>query len=288
MFWDFIWVLIFTLCCCSLVHSLNNTASESISSQVQDFAFRSMARHRHQTGALYDTLLPRNLSGMDVSVVRLRSRRLWNEGANFSYFRIPPRTVAIPRVRRVAIAYQNLGNWSSHFYNLPGYSLISSVVGFMVFDASNVRDKSFKNLTLNTMGQPISIQFPNVKFMSGIHSKARCVAFYGNRTFQLTMMSSPGVCHSRDQGHFSVVLPLEKKRRRWYIWVIVCVLGIFGLIILGYVGFSAMRLLKTKKIQAMEKQAIEDMVLENRWVGDSKMPSATVTRTQPVLESIAP
>ncbi|XP_058732092.1 uncharacterized protein LOC131605933 [Vicia villosa] len=288
MIWDFIWMLVFTLCYCSLVHSLNNTASESINSQVQDFAFRSMARHRHQTGALYDTLLPRNLSGMDVSVVRLRSRRLWNEGANFSYFRIPSRTVAIPRVRRVAIAYQNLGNWSSHFYNLPGYSLISSVVGFMVFDASNVRDKSFKNLTLNTMGQPISIQFPNVKFMSGINSKARCVAFYGNGTFQLTMMSSPGVCHSRDQGHFSVVLPLEKKRRRWYIWVIVCVLGIFGLIILGYVGFSSMRLLKTKKIQAMEKQAVEDMVFESRWVGDSKMPSATVTRTQPVLESIAP
>ncbi|KAL5052903.1 hypothetical protein RYX36_033585 [Vicia faba] len=287
MIWDFIWVLIFTLYCCSLVHSLNNTASESINSQVQDFAFTSMARHRHQTGALYDTLLPRNLSGIDVSVVRLRSRRLWNEGANFSYFRIPPRTVAIPRVRRVAIAYQNLGNWSSHYYNLPGYSLISSVVGFMVFDASNVRDKSFKNLTLNTMGQPISIQFPNVISMSGINSKARCVTFKGNGTFQLTMMSSPGVCHSRDQGHFSVVLPTE-KRRLWYIWVIGCVLGFFGLIILGYVGFSSMRLLKTKKIQAMEKQAIEDMVLENRWVGDSKMPSATVTRTQPVLESIAP
>ncbi|MCI27236.1 hypothetical protein A2U01_0048434 [Trifolium medium] len=44
----------------------------------------------------------------------------------------------------------------------------------------------------------------------------------------------------------------------------------------------------TKKIQAMEKQAIEDMVLESTWVGDSKMPSAAVTRTQPVLESIAP
>ncbi|CAL5214909.1 unnamed protein product [Lathyrus oleraceus] len=288
MIWDFIWVLIFTSCCCSLVHSLNNTASASINSQVQDFAFRSMARHRHQTGALYDTLLPQNLSGMDVSVVRLRSRRLWNEGANFSYFRIPPRTVAIPRVRRVAIAYQNLGNWSSHYYNLPGYSLISSVVGFMVFDASNVRDKSFKNLTLNTIGQPISIQFPNVIFMSGINSKARCVAFNENGTFQLTMMSSPGVCHSRDQGHFSVVLPLVKKRRLWYIWVIVCVLGFFGLTILGYVGFSSMRLLKTKKIQAMEKQAIEDMVLESRCVGNSKMPSATVTRTQPVLESIAP
>jgi hypothetical protein len=267
---------------------LNNTASESLNSLVQDFAFQSMVKHRHQTGALYDTLLPRNLSDIDVSVVRLRSRRLWNKGANFSYFQIPPRTVSIPHVRRLAIVYQNLGNWSSHYYNLPGYSLISSVVGFMVFDASNVRDRSFKNLTLNTMGHPISIQFPNVSFMSDNNSRARCASFNGNGTFQLTVMSSPGVCHSRDQGHFSIVLPLEKKQRQWYMWVIGCVLGFFGLITLGYVGFSSLRLVKTKKIQAMEKQAIEDMVLESRWVGDSKMPSGAVTRTQPVLENIAP
>ncbi|CAJ2676486.1 unnamed protein product [Trifolium pratense] len=287
-----IWVLIFTSCCCSLVHSLNNNTA--LNSLVQDFAFRSMVKHRHQTGALFDTILPRNLSGMDVSVVRLRSRRLWNKGANLSYFHIPPRTVSIPHVRRLAIVYHNLGNWSSHYYNLPGYSLVSSVVGFMVFDASNVRDTSFKNLTLNTMGHPISILFPNVSFIMSDDNNsraARCVAFNGNGTFQLTVMSSPaGVCHSRDQGHFSVVLPLEKKQRQWYyLWLIGCVLGFFGLITLvGYVGFSSFRLVKTKKIQAMEKQAIEDMVLDSRWVGDSKMPSAAVTRTQPVIETIAP
>lgn len=287
---DFIWVLVFTLCCCSLVHGLDNTASESLNSLVQDFAFRSMVKHRPQTGALYDAFLPRNLSGMDVSVVRLRSRRLWNKGANFSYFKIPPRTVSIPHVRRLAIVYQNLGNWSTHYYNLPGYSLVSSVVGFMVFDASNVTDTSVRNLTLNTMGQPISIQFPNVTFMggNGISSRARCVAFNGHGTFHLTEMSSPGVCCTREQGHFSVVLPLEKKRRRWYLWVIGCVFGFFGLITVGYAGFSSMRVLKTKRVRAMEKQANEDLVLESRWVGNSKMPSAAVTRTQPVLENGVP
>ncbi|KAG5155640.1 hypothetical protein AAZX31_05G199200 [Glycine max] len=288
--WDFIWVLLLTLCCCgSLVHSLDNTAAacESLNSLVQDFAFRSLVKHRPQTGALYDALLPRNLSGMDVSVVRLRSRRLWNKGANFSYFQIPPRTMSIPHVRRLAIVYQNLGNWSSHYFNLPGYSLISSVVGFMVFDASNVTDTSERNITLNTMGQPISVQFPNVTFMGrgSINTRVRCVAFNANGTFQLTEMSSPGVCNSRDQGHFSVVLPLEKKRGTWYLWVIGFVVGFFGLIIAGYAVFSSMRLLKTKRIQAMEKQAGEDQVLESRWVGNSKMPSAAVTRTQPVLES---
>ncbi|TKY60692.1 hypothetical protein E2542_SST17791 [Spatholobus suberectus] len=291
MNWDFIWGLLLTLCCCSLVHSLDNTAaSESLNSLVQNFAFRSLVKHRPQTGALYDALLPRNLSGMDVSVVRLRSRRLWNKGANFSYFQIPPRTMSIPHVRRLAIVYQNLGNWSSLYYNLPGYSLISSVVGFMVFDASNVTDPSMRNLTLNTMGQPISIQFPNITFMGmgSINSRVRCVAFNANGTFQLTEMSSPGVCYSRDPGHFSVVLPLEKKRGPWYsyLWAVIgFVVGFFGLIIVGYAGISSTRLLKSKRIQAMEKQANEDQVLESRWVGNSKMPSAAVTRTQPVLES---
>ncbi|XP_057415428.1 uncharacterized protein LOC130710245 [Lotus japonicus] len=285
MSWDFIWLLVFTLCCCSFVHSLNNTASDSLNSLVQDFAFKSLVKRRPQTGALYDALLPQNLSGMDVSVVCLRSRRLWNKGANFSYFRIPPRTVSIPHVKRLAIVYQNLGNWSSHYYSLPGYTLISSVVGFMVFDASNVTDTRVRNLTLNTMGHPISIQFPNVSFIGGMNSRTRCVAFIANGTIQLSEMSSPGVCCSRDQGHFSVVLPLPKRRRQWYLWLIGFLIGFFGLIIVGYVGFSSMRLVKTKRIQAMEKQANEDLVLESRWVGNSKMPSATVTRTQPALES---
>ena len=71
---------------------------------------------------------------------------------------------------------------------------------------------------------------------------------------------------TREQGHFSVVLPLEKKQLLWYMWVTACVLGFFGLITLGYVRFSSMRLLKTQKTQAMEKQAVEDMGLESRWM----------------------
>ncbi|CAL0312606.1 unnamed protein product [Lupinus luteus] len=282
-----IFLLFFTHLCCSLVHSLDNTASETFNSLVQDFAFRSLVKHRPPTGALYDAVLPQNLSGMDVSAVRLRSRRLWKKGANFSYFRIPPRTISIPHVRRLVIVYQNLGNWSSHFYNLPGYSLISSVVGFMVFDASNVTDVRFRNLTLNTMGQPIFIQFHNVTFVGGSNSRVRCVAFSANGTFQVTLMSSPGLCYSRDQGHFAVVLPIEKKRRhrQWYLWVIGFVVGFSGLIAVVYAGFLSIKLLKAKRIQAMERQANEDIILENRWVGNSKLPSAAVTRTQPVLES---
>lgn len=285
MSWDFFISLVFTLLFCSFARSSEDSATQSLNSFVQEYAYRTVLKHRPHTGALYDAMLPQNLSGMDVSVVRLRSRRLWKRGANFSYFRIPPRTITIPYVRRLAIVCQNLGNWSSRYYTLPGYSLVTSVVGFMAFDASNVSDFRIRNLTLTTTGQPISVQFPNNAFMGGVKSKARCVAFSANGTFYLSEMMSQNVCHSREEGHFSIVVPLEKKRRRWYVWMIGSVVGFMVLIsVTYYVGVSSMRLLKAKKIRVMERQADEDLVLQSRWVGTSKMPSASVTRTQPVLE----
>ncbi|KAI9116911.1 hypothetical protein K1719_011910 [Acacia pycnantha] len=95
---DFFFSLFFftLLRCCSLAHSSEEEfATQSLKSFVQEYADRTVLKHRPHTGALYDAMLPQNLSGMNVSVVRLRSRRLWNRGANFSYFRIPPRTITI-------------------------------------------------------------------------------------------------------------------------------------------------------------------------------------------------
>ncbi|KAJ7945001.1 DUF1191 domain-containing protein [Quillaja saponaria] len=292
MRWDFIQLVFTLIFFCSFVHSLDNSA-KSLNSLVQDFAFKTLVKHRPHTGALYNAILPSNLSGMDLSVVRLRSRTLWNKGANFSYFRIPSRTMPMPHVRRLAIVYQNLGNWSSRYYGLPSYSLITSVVGFIVFDASNVSDSSIRNLSLNTMGQPISVQFPNFTFMEGMISGLKCVEFSDNGTVYLTELTKGGICHFENQGHFSVGVPVDRKQpqqqRLWYLWMVGFVLGLFGLVIVGYAGITSMRLLKTKKIQVMERQADEDLVLVSRWVGgSSKMPSAAVTRTQPVLESGAP
>lgn len=98
-------------------------------------------------------------------------------------------------------------------------------------------------------------------------------------------MGSPDVCYSRKQGYFAVVSKLKRKKKTWYLWVIGFVLGIGGLVVAGYAAMVTIRALKTKKIQIMEKQADEDLVLQSRWVGNSKMPSAAVTRTTPVLEN---
>ncbi|XVF13028.1 hypothetical protein REPUB_Repub08aG0172100 [Reevesia pubescens] len=278
--------LFFSLYFSSSVHSLDNISNDSLDTFLQDFAFRALVRHRPLTGALYKASLPPNISGIEVSIARIRSRTLWKKGANLSSFHIPSRTVPVPRVRRLAIVYQNLGNWSSHYYRISGYSLITSVVGFMVFDASNTKAKSLRSISLDTIGKPMSIHFSNLKYPDGMNSgAARCAVFCTNGTVHLSDMILPNVCYTSDQGHFSVVVGLERKQRPWYPWVIETVLGFAGLVLTGYFGLVFIRLLKTKRIQAMERQADEGVIFGSRWVGSSKMPSATVTRTQPVLEN---
>ncbi|XVF51377.1 hypothetical protein PTKIN_Ptkin04bG0180300 [Pterospermum kingtungense] len=280
-----LWLFI-SLCFSSCVHSLANFSYGCLDTFLEDFAFRALVRHRPQTGALYQASLPANLSGMEVSIVRIRSRTLWKKGANFSSFSIPARTLPLPHVRRLAIVYENLGNWSSQYYRVSGYSLVASVVGFMVFDASNPRAKSLRSISLDTMGKPILIHFPNLQYPDGMNSAAaRCAAFSSNGTVQFRDKMLPNECYSSDQGHFSVVVGMKRKQRPWYPWVIGVVLGFGALVLTGYFGLVFIRLLKTKRIQAMERQADEGVIFDSRWVGSSKMPSAAVTRTQPVLEN---
>ncbi|KAM2075319.1 hypothetical protein ACFX1T_038220 [Malus domestica] len=190
---------------------------------------------------------------MKVSMVRLLSRRLWNRGAiNFSCFKIPLRTMPMPRVKRLAFVHQNLGNWSSHYYSLLGYSLVSSVVGFTVYDASNTSSKSTAKLSLDTMGKPILVQFPNLTLDRSTSVAEKCASFSANGTVFLSEMRLPGVCLTTEQ---------------------------------GYVGIVSSKRLKTKKIQTMEKQAEEDLILENRCVYGSKISCAAFTRTMPALEN---
>lgn len=283
MSWILIW-LVLSLCLTSVRCTLRNDSVDTMDAAIQDFAIQTLERHRPHTGDLYKAMLPANLSGMKVSIVRLRSKRLWNIGANFSNFHIPSRTLTVPHVKRLAIVYQDLGNWSAHCYKVPGYGMITHVAGFMVFDASNASARTAMKLGLNTLGKPIVIRFSNSTFSDGLVSGAKCVTFSSNGTFVLSELSLYNACYALDQGHFAIVVPVKKKPGHWYVWVIGFVLGFGALVLVGYIGVVSLKLLKTKKIQVMERQADEDLVLDTIWVGRSKMPSATVTRTQPALE----
>ncbi|KAF9689274.1 hypothetical protein SADUNF_Sadunf01G0074900 [Salix dunnii] len=288
---NLIWLLL-SLCFSPSVHCLDIYSTDTLDAFLQESAFKSLVRHRAHTGALYKALLPANLSGLQVSIVRIRSRTLWKFGANFSNFQIPSRTMALPHVRRLAIVYQDLGNWSSRYYSVPGYSMIAPVVGFMVFNASNARAKRIRKVSLDTNGKAIVIRFPNSTITeSMVSSGAKCVAFSASGAFHLAEINQINECHSQDHGHFSIVVPQERRgkdRRKqslWYLWVIGFALGFSVVAFLGYFGVVSLKLLKTKKIQVMERQADEDLVLETIWVGSSKMPYAAVTRTQPSLEN---
>ncbi|PHT81492.1 hypothetical protein T459_14507 [Capsicum annuum] len=96
--------------------SHNNSLTKSLEVILHEHAFKSLV-HQH-TGSLYNASVPSSLAGMKLSLVRLRSRTLWEKGANFSGFSIPPRTIPVPYVKRINILYNDLGNLFSHYFNI--------------------------------------------------------------------------------------------------------------------------------------------------------------------------
>lgn len=278
-----IW-LILSMFLFPVVHSFNNlAANESLDVLLQDLALRALPRHQPRTGALYKADLPENLKGMKVLVVRIRSKTLWRRGANFSCIHIPHRTLAVPHVRRISIVYVDFRNWSSYFHNkVAGYSLLSSVVGFMAFDASNVSSNTVTKLDLNTVGEQIEIQFPSSEERN---KRERCAAFGTNGTVHVSEMSTRNSCYSRNPGFFSIVVPSERKQRVWDLWLKGFVLGFAGLVVVWFVVMVLAKVVTAKKIHGMEREAEESVGLETIWIGTSKMPSAAVTRTHPVLDN---
>lgn len=268
--------------------SNNNVTSEPLDAILHEHAFKALLSQqpRYKTGTLYDVNLPANLSGVNVSYIRFRSKTLWRKGANFGSFQIPSRTLPVPFVKRIVILYQDLGNLSAQFYNnvVPGYALLSSVIGFRVYDASNLTTTYARQIDLNTSDAlaPILVQFPGLKFARG----AKCASFGGsNGDFVLSDMSVGHVCYAKNHGQFSVVIPKRKKGGSMWVWWGVGV-GFMMMFLVSFVGIMLVRIVKVKRLDEIDMQMEEGSVdLETVWIGYSKMPSATVTRTHPNLES---
>ncbi|GFP86676.1 hypothetical protein PHJA_000811400 [Phtheirospermum japonicum] len=279
----FIYLFLYLHFTCS-TKCLKENFDESLDTTFHDSAFRALIHHHHpQTGTLYNTILPKNLSGIKVSFLRLRSRTLWRKGANFSNFIIPPKTRPVPHVKRILIVYHNLGNWSSLYYNVSGYALISPVIGFLVYNASNLDLSKLIELN-NTLGKPVSVEFQNSTLAT--NRRRFCASFGGFGKFTLTEMSfSDNVCYSENEGHFSIVVPFRKKIRPF--WIMGFAAGLVGVVAMGVAGTVAVGSFVRRRNQEMEKEA-DGECLETYRIGDSKMPRAKVTRTQPVLESTTP
>ncbi|GJU12887.1 hypothetical protein Tco_1135283 [Tanacetum coccineum] len=248
---------------CSFTQTSDNKDSAIVGEPLDVFlhkhALKDMLSHPqpHGIGTLFEVKLPDNLSGMNISYVRLRSKTLWRKGANFSNFQVPPRTLPMPYVKRYVIFYQDLGKLSSQFYKhaVPGYSIVSSVVGFRVYDASNPTMRKIRKHDFNiSTNAPISVRFQGLKFPRG----AKCASFgVTDCEVSLADMSDENMCCTRSY-----------------------------VIFLSFVGVMLMKIMKAKALDEMEmklEEGSED--LDTVWIGYSKMPCATVTRTDPNLEN---
>ncbi|KAJ8533182.1 hypothetical protein K7X08_016071 [Anisodus acutangulus] len=280
-------------------------AARALDAVLQDYAYRVFARPR--TGVVYDGDLPLNLTGIKVSAMRLRSGSLRARGVPlYKEFQIPFGVVEQPYAERLVLVYQNLGNWSARYYSLPGYMYLTHVVGLLAYDASNLSATNLPELDIRASGQPISIRFSDVK-PAPVGSSAMCISFDLKGSVNFSSVLLDNICTTFQQGHFSMVVesiapspappggppketpvPAGKgKKNKSKVWIIVGSVtgGLVLLFLLGLLIAWVGKYKRRKKIQQMERAAEVGEALHMTRIGSTKAPAATVTRTQPTLES---
>ncbi|XVF29755.1 hypothetical protein REPUB_Repub15cG0149500 [Reevesia pubescens] len=275
----------------------STSATRALDALLQDYAYRAFVNPR--TGVPYDGDVPSNLSGIKIAAMRLRSGSLRSHGVEmYKEFEIPIGVVARPYVERLVLVYQNLGNWSMLYYSLPNYTYLAPVLGLLAYNASNLSATSLPELDIRAVGDPIKIKFSDVQSAPD-GSVPMCVWFDLHGLVKFSNLTSGNECSTIQQGHFSIVTESispptppsqasggkEKKTDR-EVWIIVgsVVGGLALLALLALLVLWARKCKKRKKMQEMEKAAEVGESLNMTSVGDTKAPSATVTRTQPTLE----
>ncbi|KAL0716950.1 hypothetical protein Bca4012_066272 [Brassica carinata] len=277
-------------------------ATSSLDSLLQDYSFRAFVRPR--TGILYDaTTVPSNLTGIKLSAMRLRSGSLRKHGvSSLKEFTIPTGVIVKPYVTRLVLVYQNLANYSHLYYPLSGYDYVAPVLGLLAYDAKNLSAVNLPELELTASNDPIRIGFTDLERIPQ-GSSAKCVSFDSQGKASFKDSVQPGnTCETDRQGHFSVVVksvasapsPSEGRRKKKEssedssrTWIIVgSVVG--GLILLGLLLFLVLRCRhykKDEKIREMERAGETGEALRMTQVGETRAPTATTTRTQPMLET---
>ncbi|KAK8619327.1 hypothetical protein V6N13_133289 [Hibiscus sabdariffa] len=271
-------------------------AARALDALLQDYAYRGFVRPK--TGVPYDGVVPSNLTGVQIAAMRLRSGSLRTRGVTmYKEFQIPTGVVERPYVERLVLVYQNLGNWSLRYYSLPNYTYLAPVLGLLAYDASDLSARNLPGLDLRAFGDPIRISFSDVDSAPN-GSVPKCVWFDLHGLVIFSNLTAPNECSTIHQGHFSIVIesipppspPPEREgkgsnNRRTWIIVGSVVGGVVLLALLGFLVLWARKCKQRKKMQEMEKAADVGEALHMTAVGDTKAPSATVTRTQPTLEN---
>ncbi|ONK78369.1 uncharacterized protein A4U43_C02F18010 [Asparagus officinalis] len=279
----------------------STTSSRELDSLLQDYAYRAF-NHPH-TGTIYDANVPSNLTGIKLAVIRLRSGSLRTRGvASYKEFQMPMGVIVQPYVTRLAFVYQNLGNWSSFYYPLPGFTYLTPVIGLLAYKASDLTATNLDELDVVASESPITVKFTDVRPVpSGL--TAQCVWFDLDGLPEFRDLVSSDICSTYRQGHFSIVVnvtglapppspgpvptPSGKKTHKSRVWKIVvsAVGGFIGLVLLGLLLVWIRRYTMNTKVTEMERRAEVGESLQMARVGASQAPVAAGTRTQPVLEN---
>jgi hypothetical protein len=131
-----------------------------LDARLQVCAFQAFSMPK--SGVLYDAQVPSNLTGIEVSAMRLRSRSFGIKGVeSFKEFEIPIGVMEQPYFKKIVLVYHNLGNWSQTFYPLSGYSYLAPILGLLAYGGTNLSASNSCELELRASDKPILVDFSN-------------------------------------------------------------------------------------------------------------------------------
>ncbi|KAL1198115.1 hypothetical protein V5N11_001200 [Cardamine amara subsp. amara] len=281
-------VIVFIFCVISnlqsMVHCINNV--QDLDDLIRSYASRGNTRRRH-TGSLYAISLPSNLSDIKASVVTVRNSMFWRKGANFSGIYIPTKVKTTPYAKRIAFVYESFGNYSSsvYFRLADNYSFVSPVIGFTVYDATNTNDLKKLNLSIER-DNPILIRFDSYASSSD-RRRIKCIGLGDNGSLNFSNTTRNYECATTNyNGHYALVVLNQKhkpelvRRKSW--WFVLTAIGVSVIVVVVIV--VVVKLVRKKRLREMERESEKSEMIGNIWIGRSRMPAATMVRTQPSLE----
>ncbi|XP_016513460.1 uncharacterized protein LOC107830428 [Nicotiana tabacum] len=161
------------------------------------------------TGVPYDAYVPCNLTGIRISALMLTRYNLkWRSYGYYKEFLIPSGVIEEPYARKLVLVYQNLANWSSLYYPLPGYTYLTPVLGILSYDAYDLYAKNVPELDILALEDPITIKFHNVQ-PAPQGSLPKCVYFYSNNLVEFRHVIDGNICLTRILGHFAIVTEVK-------------------------------------------------------------------------------
>ncbi|GER26471.1 hypothetical protein STAS_02117 [Striga asiatica] len=268
------------------VHGSDIKQNDSLDQYLYQYALNN-TQNPH-TGTLYNVPLPANLSGAELSFIRLRTRSLLRNGANHTpYFTLPPGTIPLPYTKRLDIVYQNLANWSSSYYYVPHHTLVTPVTAFLAYN-SNVSSTNYGPLDFILFWKdPIIARFPN---LSKNGKEAKCVRFDADGSTEFSNVTEGNSCAVSKQGHFAVVVPTKREYREKantrVIEVVGSVVGFLGLVMIvvgGLVGYE--KWVRKRRMAKMDGLSEVNVALDTIWIGRSRVPYAAGGRSFPVIQN---